>query len=44
MDSLWKVYNLDLIYTMCSLEEANKKIDPMLKEKITGRIVIDFDR
>jgi acrylyl-CoA reductase (NADPH) len=36
----WKPDNLQIIYNECSLYELNKKIDLILKGKITGRVVV----
>lgn len=38
--SEWKPDCLDEIYTECSLEQLNEKIDLILQGKITGRVVI----
>ena len=39
----WKLENLDLLHSECSLENLGDKIDAILKGKITGRIVVNPD-
>lgn len=41
--SEWKVPDLDIICTECSLEETNEKIDLILKGQITGRVIVNLD-
>ncbi|MGR3220168.1 MAG: YhdH/YhfP family quinone oxidoreductase [Candidatus Anammoxibacter sp.] len=38
-----KIDELDAICTECSLDELDKKIDLILKGKITGRVVVNLD-
>lgn len=37
----WKLENLDLLYSECSLENLGDKIEAILKGRITGRIVVN---
>ncbi len=42
--SRWKLNNLDLIVSECSLEETDQKIDLILKGQLTGRILVNLDK
>lgn len=37
----WKLQNLDLLYSECSLEDLDSKIDVILQGKIRGRVIVN---
>ena len=37
----WKLENLDLLCSECSLEDLGGKIDAILQGKIRGRVVVN---
>lgn len=39
----WKIDGLNTLYTECTLEETNDKIDLMLKGEMTGRVVVNLE-
>lgn len=39
----WKITNLELICSECSLEELDEKVEMILAGKMTGRVVVNLD-